>query len=87
VADAPGTCHLVGCAGKGTRDQHVAVTIGCADTFEPYRASTVTRSHVELPKSIAARLATLLVVVPIVHAVHAEEAWILRRELILALAT
>lgn len=35
--DAPGTCHLVGCPGKG---QHPPHGIGCPDTFTPYTEPT-----------------------------------------------
>lgn len=34
--DPPGTCHLVGCEGKGTIDEHARKPIGCPDTFAPY---------------------------------------------------
>lgn len=36
MADAPGTCHLVGCPTKGTVDEHARQPIGCPDTFAPY---------------------------------------------------
>lgn len=37
MTDAPGTCHLVGCPGKGTIDEHVRKPIGCPDDFTAYQ--------------------------------------------------
>lgn len=40
MADAPGTCHLVGCGGKGTVDEHARKPIGAPDDFTAYQRGT-----------------------------------------------
>lgn len=41
MTDRPGTCHLVGCPGKGTVDEHRRPKpIGAPDDFTAYRRGT-----------------------------------------------
>lgn len=88
MADAPGTCHLVDCPGKGTVDEHARKPIGCPDDFAPYTdpgTVTVVFEGIAVPRSMIVRvdsfLSALLAGRVVSHATmqpaHLEEARIL----------
>jgi hypothetical protein len=65
MTDRPGTCHLVGCPGKGEHEPHTGTRppIGCPDTFEPYQQQN-RPARVLLEQSDVAALLDLLAVMP-----------------------
>lgn len=86
--DAPGTCHLVGCAGKGTRDHHVLGTTIGVPSDELWAATSQPSADrprgVIVPSSLADRARVLLECLTDdvgLQPVHAHEAALLAAEL------
>ena len=57
MADLEGTCHLVGCDGKGVHPPH---GIGTPDTFAPYDEPVARPASVVVARSLLVRADSLL---------------------------
>lgn len=60
MADAKGTCHLLGCPTKGTFDEHVRKPIGCPDDFTSYDTAPVPAGGVVISRQLLIRADSLL---------------------------